>query len=204
MVELSVSRLQTAVLLVLLLFPLHANSQQPGTYLTAPGLRAVKEPSVVIPALHPYLNRPPAKPVYRNSAGQPAPGWRRRYIDIRRFASNHSAWMYYRVSDLTASETARSVQGRQPLRIWPAGTTIVLESYRGNTHAAVRSGLLEILVMHKMSSTARKSFYPAAWSYARYNVRGEAALTSESVRECHQCHSIAFRLTGDLVFSQFP
>lgn len=189
---------------MLLLFAPGANSRAADTYLTAPGLRVVKEPAVIIPALHPYPNQPPTKPVYRDEAGRPAPGWRRRYIDTRRFASNHSAWMYYRVSDLAGSATFRSVQGARPLRIWPAETTIVLESYRGNAPGTDRSGLMEILVMHKMSGTAGKSFFPAAWSYARFNARGEPALTSQNVRECHQCHSIAFRLTGDLVFSQFP
>jgi hypothetical protein len=196
--------LWAAIMPVFLLFFLGAKPQAEKVYLTPPGLRAVKDPSLVIPALHPYLNRPPAKPVYRNSAGKPVPGWRRRYIDTRRFASNHSAWMYYRVSDLTGSETVRSVSKASSLRVWPAGTTIVLESYRGNARTTDRSGLMEILVMQKMDHPAQKPFYPAAWSYARFNVRGEPDLTSARVRECHQCHSIAFRLTGDLVFSQFP
>ncbi len=189
---------------VLLLVALAADSRSADTYLTAPGLRLVKDPAVVIPAAHPYPNRPPPKPVYRDKTGRPAPGWRRRYIDIRRFASNHSAWLYYRDSDLDGSETVHSRPKTALLRIWPPGATLVLENYRGDALAADRPQPTEILVMHKMNRTTGKSFYPAAWSYARFNARGAPALTSQKLRDCHQCHSIAFHLTGDLIFSRFP
>jgi len=49
-----------------------------------------------------------------------------------------------------------------------------------------------------------KAFYPVNWTYARFKRDGNSSITSAKVLECHQCHSIAFHLTGDLIFTQFP
>ena len=49
-----------------------------------------------------------------------------------------------------------------------------------------------------------KAFYPVNWTYGRFKRDGNASITSAKVLECHQCHSIAFHLTGDLIFTQFP
>jgi Trk K+ transport system NAD-binding subunit len=49
-----------------------------------------------------------------------------------------------------------------------------------------------------------KAFYPINWTYARFKPDGNLSITPDKVCDCHQCHSIAFHLTGDLIFTQFP
>jgi len=195
------------VLLILFLNPISGSLQDSPVYLTPPGLRSVKDPSIVIPASHQYPNQPPAKPAYRDAAGKPAKGWVAKYIDTRRFSSAQSAWIYYLISDLTESETMRSSWSLLPLRIWPVGTTIVLESYQGDAASRSSTRLMEVVVMHKINnneSASAKSFYSANWSYSRFTPEADLSITREKIIECHQCHSIAFRLTGDLIFTHFP
>jgi hypothetical protein len=67
--------------------------------------------------------------------------------------------------------------------------------------------LIEIAAMVKVEAhweSFSKAFYPVSWTYARFNPDGNPSITSAKVRECHQCHSIAFHLTGDLIFTQLP
>lgn len=202
--------LKIALFSALLNMSLNTTSVNPAdapVYLNPPGMRAKKDPSIVIPAAKPYLNQPPQMPAYRNASGKPGDGWTRKYIDTRRFSSDQSAWIYYRTSDFLESKTAAASGGLQPFRIWPAGTKIILESYRGDAAAGTSAGLIEIVVMEKMDETcsgSAKSFYSPKWSYARFTPRKELSITPEKVLECHRCHSIAFRLTGDLVFTPFP
>ena len=196
-----------AVFFALLLYPVSGNLQDSPVYLTPPGLRFVKDPSIVVPASHSYPNQPPEKPAYRNATGNPAKGWAVKYVDTRRFSSDQSAWVYYRVSDMADSETLKSSQGLLSLRIWPVGTTIVLESYQGGAVRRNRTRLIEILAMHKISdmqSDSAEAFYSANWCYARFTQQGDLSINAQKVIECHQCHSIAFHLTGDLTFTQFP
>ncbi len=92
------------------------------------------------------------------------------------------------------------------MRIWPVGTTLILEGYKGDASRPAGADLLEIEAMTKLDtpgSAAANSFFPVDWSYARYTPDGFWALSGEKLNECHQCHSIAFRLTGDLVFTLF-
>ena len=195
------------VLLILFLYPISGSLQESPVYLTPPGLRSVKDPSIVIPTSRQYLNQPPTKPAYRDAAGKPAKGWVAKYINTRRFSSDRSAWIYYLISDLTESETIRSSWSLLPFRIWPGGTTIVLESYQGDSVSTNNGRLMEVVVMHKINNTesaSAKSFYSANWSYARFTPEGALSITPEKVVECHQCHSIAFHVMGDLVFTQFP
>jgi len=92
------------------------------------------------------------------------------------------------------------------MRMWPVGTTLILEGYKGDASHPADADLLEIEAMTKLDtpgSAAAKIFFPVDWSYARYTPDGSWSLSGEKLNECHQCHSIAFRLTGDLVFTPF-
>jgi len=92
------------------------------------------------------------------------------------------------------------------MRIWPVGTTLILEGYKGDASHPAAADLLEIEAMTKLDSpvsAAAKNFFPVDWSYARYTPDGIWSLSGEKLNECHQCHSIAFRLTGDLIFTPF-
>lgn len=175
--------------------------------LTPPGLRPIKDPSLVIPADFHYSNRPIRLPFYRDPSGKPASGWSAKFIDTRRFASNQSAWIFFRNSDLQRS-ICNIKEGEQgTLRFWPVGTTLIIEIYQGNASQRENNKLIEIAAMAKVEMDRKsfsKAFYPASWIYARFNPDGNPIITSAKVRECHQCHSIAFHLTGDLIFTQFP
>jgi hypothetical protein len=175
--------------------------------LKPPGLRLIKDPSLVIPADFHYSNRPIKLPAYRDTSGNPASGWSVKFIDTRRFASDQSAWIFFRNSDLQRSVYKRKERGLGALRFWPVETTIVMEIYKGNASSKENGKLIEIAAMAKVDAVRKsfsKVFYPVSWTYARFNPDGNSTITSAKVRECHQCHSIAFHLTGDLIFTQFP
>lgn len=175
--------------------------------LSPPGLRPINKPNLVIPADFSYPNRPIDLPDYCDESGLPAPGWSSKYIDTRRFASDQSAWVYFRNSDLKQLTMRETVGFGSAFRIWPIGSTLVIEIFKGHAFSRKNANLIEIAVMSKIE-TGRKStgnsFYTASWSYARFKPAGSPFITPAKVRECHQCHSIAFHLTGDLVFTQLP
>lgn len=175
--------------------------------LTPPGLRLIKDPSLVIPADFHYANRPIKLPAYQDRSGNPANGWSARFVETRRFASDQSAWIFFRNSDFKQSISTPKEGGRGAFRFWPVGTTIVIEIYKGNASLKQNEKLIEIASMAKAEAhgeSGSKAFYPDSWTYARFNPDGNPTITSAKVRECHQCHSIAFHLTGDLIFTQFP
>jgi hypothetical protein len=175
--------------------------------LIPPGMRSVKDPSFVIPAGYHYRNKLVELPSYRDAAGKPADGWSNKYVGTRRFVSNQSAWIYFRHSDLKQSVETRNDAEKRAFRIWPIGATLVIESYHGTAIPQTKDELTQIDVMVKInagSDSSSRAFYPANWVYTRFKPDGSPAITSDKVRECHQCHSIAFHLTGDLVFTQFP
>ncbi len=176
-------------------------------YLSLPGLRPVKDPTLVIPTDDRYSNRLIKLPIYRDASGHPANGWSGKFVATRRFVSNQSAWIYFRHSDLKRSVLVEKKEAGRPLRFWPAGATLVIESYRGNARHKKIDDLVEIAVMSKLvedGDATMQAFYPVKWSYARFNPDGTPEITSAKVRECHQCHFIAFQYTGDLVFTDFP
>ena len=176
-------------------------------FLSPPGLRLIRDPSLVIPADFNYANRLPALPAYRDSSGDPASGWSVKFVDTRRFASDQSAWIFFRNSDLRRSIFKRREWHRGAFRFWPVGTAIIIESYKGNASRKENDKLIEIAAMSKIKADRNpffKAFHPASWTYARFNPDGNLSITSAKVHECHQCHSIAFHLTGDLIFSHFP
>ena len=175
-------------------------------FLTPPGLRPVKDPTLVIPTDYRYPNQLIKLPIYRDGAGNPAGGWSEKFVDTRRFVSNQSAWIYFRNSDLQRSVVTGQKTGEGALRFWPVGTTLVIESYKGDAFQRGKDKLIEIAVMSKIKGdggSSAQAFYPVNWTYARFKPDGSPAITSARVRDCHQCHSIAFHLTGDLVFTQF-
>ena len=134
-------------------------------------------------------------------------GWSRKFIKTRRFSSNQSAWVYYRTTDLNRTQVISTAGVPKKMHIWPPGTTLILEGYTGDASRIDNRNLLEIVVMTKMDNPdlpAQPLFYPINWSYARFTPDGNSSLSAEKLNKCHQCHSIAFRLTGDLVFSTFP
>jgi hypothetical protein len=183
------------------------HSMEAEILLTPPGLRLIKDPSLVIPANFHYSNRSITLPAYRDTSGEPARGWSAKFIDTRRFASDQSAWIFFRNSDLKRSVYNRKEADKGAFRFWPIGTTIVIEIYKGNASLKQKEKLIEIAAMAKIEphwKSFSKAFYPVSWTYARFNPDENASITSARVRECHQCHSIAFHLTGDLIFTQFP
>jgi hypothetical protein len=176
-------------------------------FLRAPGLRLQKDPSVVIQATYAYANRHVPLPHYRDSAGNPVKGWSRKSIPTRRFKSDQSAWIYYRRQDLRHAVIAAHGWDGNKLCIWPGGTIIVIESYQDGDPARQAETPVEIAVISKANQNTPsygKAFLAAEWSYARFTATGDAAMDGTAVRDCHQCHAIAFRLTGDLVFTHLP
>jgi hypothetical protein len=186
---------------------LSIHSEQSEVLLSPPGLRLIQDPSLVIPASHNYVNRLMTLPPYRESSGNPSKGWSDKYIEIRRFASDQSAWVYFRDADLRRSELKHREKRAGALRFWPLGTAMIIEIYRGDAGHKENEKLIEIAAMFKIKAAENSflnAFYPANWTYNRFDPDGNPAMTSEKVRECHQCHSIAFHLTGDLIFTEFP
>jgi hypothetical protein len=189
----------------ILLAAIGGNSTDADTFLKPPGLRLISDPATVIPATRHYLNRKLTLPRYRSASRTPLEGWSREFIKTRRFSSDQSAWIYYRQSDLMRTKVIKNSGLPEAMRIWPVGTILILEGYKGDaSHPA--ADLLEIEAMTKLDSSglaAAESFFPVDWSYARYSPDGAWSLSGEKLNECHQCHSIAFRLTGDLIFTLF-
>lgn len=183
------------------------HSMETEVLLTPPGLRPINRPTLVIPADFSYPNRPIPLPDYRDETGRPAAGWSRKYIETRRFASDQSAWIYFRDSDLKRQVVKAAAGFGSTLRIWPSGAVLAIEIFKGDAAFRKNANLIEIAVMSK-SETGMKSageyFYPPCWSFARFKPSGAAFITPAKVRECHQCHSIAFHLTGDLIFTRLP
>jgi hypothetical protein len=189
------------------LMAISINSLAEDVFLSPPGLRPVKDPSLVIPAGYHYPNKLIKLPAYRDGTGNQAGDWSAKYVDTRRFVSNQSAWVYFRNSDLQRSVATGKDADKGGFRFWPVGTTLVIESYKGNAFQRRKKKLVEIAVMAKIKENRNPSvqvFYPVNWTYARFKPDGSPSITSAKVRECHQCHSIAFHLTGDLIFTHFP
>ncbi len=192
---------------LLALFAVSIHCMEIDIRLSPPGLRLISDPSVTIPAGFDYTNRPITLPAYRDTTGNPQNGWSAKFVHIRRFASDQSAWIFYRQSDLKRSVLADNQGGQGAFRFWPVGTTIVIEIYKGSAFKRESDKLIEIAAMSKINAD-KDSFlqacYPVNWAYSRFNPDGNPLITAARVRECHSCHSIAFHYTGDLIFTQFP
>ena len=193
-------------LLLVILTVILGNSIMHEVLLRPPGLRLTEDPSIVIPTDQHYTNQPPNLPKYRNAFGKPAQGWASETVETRRFSSDQSALIYYRVSDLADSHAIIDSNASKILRIWPVGTIIILESYKGDVNKLNSAKLIAIDAMKKMSDRKGSSyaFFPVNWSYSRFSPQRKPSNSSQKIKECHQCHSIAFHITGDLVFTLFP
>ena len=146
------------------------------------GLRPIRDPSLVIPADFNYSNRLIKLPAYRDASGNPASGWSLKFVDTRRFASDQSAWIFFRNSDLRRSVSKRQAGGQGAFRFWPVGTTIIIEIYKGNAFQKENDKLIEIAAMSKIKADKNslfKSFYPVNWTYARFNPDGNVSITSQ-------------------------
>ena len=193
--------------LVFVLLAASLYSAETEVHLIAPGIRPVSKPNLVIPADFTYQNRPPALPNYRDESGKPAAGWSNKYVDTRRFASDQSAWVYFRNSDLKQLVVRETSGVGTALRIWPEGATLVIEIFKGHASPRKNARLTEIAVMSKSEADPKSAeifFYASNWFYDRFKPDGSSFITPAKVRECHQCHSIAFHLTGDLIFTELP
>lgn len=175
--------------------------------LVPPGLRLIEDPSITLPADYHYANRLTPLPDYRDGTGNPKSGWAARFITTRRFASDQSAWIFFRMSDLQRSVSLPNKGTQAAFRFWPVATTMIIEIYQGDALQKGHENLTEIAAMSKIeadSNSLAKTCYPVSWTYARFKPDRTPAIDSAKVRECHQCHSIAFHLTGDLLFTRFP
>jgi hypothetical protein len=181
--------------------------EQKTVFLQPPGLRLVSNPTKVIPAFYHYPTRPLIPPHYLDPVGTPAAGWARKIIRTRSFSSRQSARLYFRAADQAQSALLQVSGPLSEMRIWPEGTLIILEVYDGDDCLVEGAKPVEIAVMAKtVSRRAGPSplFYPMEWSYGLFGRDGKSRLVPTRIHECHQCHSIAFYLTGDLIFTRFP
>lgn len=194
------------VLVGILLAAAGSYSNDADWLLKPPGLRPLESPATIIPASHQYLNHKLELPPYRSATGTPLKGWARTFIKTRRFSSDQSAWIFYRPSDLRHTKVIKNSGEPASLRIWPVGATLILEGYKGDAFHPGDAKLVEIELMTKRapaSASASDPFFAVDWNYARFTPEGAWSLSPPKLIECHQCHSIAFQLTGDLVFTSF-
>lgn len=196
-----------ATFILLVLLRQASGAEEGGVLLKPPGLRLSQDLSITIPAHFQYANKAVTLPHYRKPFGEPVEGWEVEVVKTRRFFSHRSARVYYRNADLTRSRTFTLPGSSMGVRVWPLGTIIVLENYVGDGAMTVQTKPEEVTVMAKMEGTggpADPLFSPAEWSYGKFTAQGSPSLPPEEVEECHQCHSIAFHLTGDLIFTPLP
>jgi hypothetical protein len=172
------------------------HSMETEILLSPPGLRLIKDPSLVIPADFHYANRLVKLPAYRDISGNPEKGWSVKLVDTRRFASNQSAWIFFRDSDLQRSESKPKEDGRSAFRFWPVGTTIIIEIYKGNAFQKEKDKLIEIAAMSKVNADNNslfQAFYPISWVYARFNPDKNPSITSAKVPHLYiTVHCIRF------------
>ena len=181
----------------------------PDEVLLAPGFRLVDSPQEIVPWRYYYLNRVFSAPSYRTPQGTPLPGWRFRVIATRRFFTDQSARIYYRIEDVRQSHLFPSTNqgGTAMMRIWPVGATLVLETFSGK--GAFMSDATPVFVdcVRKFKPDASHfpldTLFAGDWCYQRFSGEGKARLMPAGASACHQCHGTALRLTGDLVFTVF-
>ena len=177
--------------------------------LSAVGFRLVDSPQEIVPWRYDYLNRVFSAPSYRTPQGAPLPGWRFRVIATRRFFTDQSARIYYRIEDVQQSHLFPSTNqgGPTKMRIWPVGATLVLETFSGR--GAFMSDATPVFVDCIRKFQPDVSHFPVAtlfagdWCYQRFSATGKVRSMPAGASACHQCHGAALRLTGDLVFTEF-
>ena len=204
------------IVCILLLIPLIAQCSTPQEKerpaeepLPAVGLRLLVSPQEIVPWQYYYPNRVFSAPSYRTPQGAPLPGWRLRAIATRRFFTDQSARVYYRIEDVQQSHLFSSTNqgGAAVMRIWPVGATLVLETFSGR--GAFMSHATPVFVDCIRKFQPHASHFPVDtlfagdWCYQRFNADGKPHPIPAGASACHQCHGTALRLTGDLVFTVF-
>ena len=179
----------------------------PDEVLRPPGFRLVDSPQEIVPWRYDYLNRVFSAPSYRTPQGTPLPEWGFRVIATRRFFTDQSARIYYRIEDVRHSHLFPSTNqvGPAKMKIWPVGATLVLETFSGRE--AFLSDATPVFVDCIRKFQPDGSHFPVDtlfagdWSYQRFSAEGKPLPMPAGASACHQCHGTALRLTGDLVFT---
>jgi len=171
--------------------------------------RLLDDPQVLVQWQYNYLNRAFNLPSYRNPQGNPLPGWRYQVIATRRFFTDQSARIYYRIEDVRQSHLFLSTNqgGAAIIRIWPADTVLVLETFAGGGAPMPGATPLFVDCLRKFQPDASHfpvdTLFAGDWCYQRFSADGKARPMPAGASACHQCHGTALRLTGDLVFTLF-
>jgi hypothetical protein len=91
------------------------------------------------------------------------------------------------------------------MRIWPVGSILVLETFSGKTALVENAKPTAIDCIRKFkpdrASFPASTLFAGDWSYQRFSVEGNVRPMPDGASACHQCHSTAFSVTGDLVFT---
>ena len=167
-------------------------------------------PQEVVHWQYQYLNRPFPLPSYRTPQGDPLPGWGRRVVTTRRFFTDQSARIYFRIRDLRHSRifSSTSPAAVGPMRIWPVGSILILETFTGKTDFVKNAKPTAIDCIRKFrpdpTNFPLNSLLAGEWCYQRFSVEGTVSPMPAGASACHNCHNTAFNLTGDLVFNVFP
>ena len=202
------------VFCVILLIPLLAQCSIPqkeehpaDELLSAVGFRLVDSPQEIALWRYSYINRVFSAPSYRTPQGTPLPGWRCRVIATRRFFTDQSARIYYRIEDVRQSHLfpATNQGGPAKMRIWPVGATLVLETFSGTGAFMPNTTPVFVDCIRKfqpdVSHFPVDTLFAGDWCYQRFSVDGKTRPMPAGASACHQCHGTALRLTGDLVFT---
>jgi hypothetical protein len=175
--------------------------------LSSSGFRLLDSPKQIVPWRYYYGNRNFTAPSYRTPRGDPLPGWSLRLVATRRFFTNQSARIYYRIEDFRQgylfSSTTRGTA--EMMRVWPVGTVLVLETFAGEGAMMDSETPLFVDCIRKFQPDASNfpgdTLFAGVWSYQRFGPEGELQAMPGGASDCHQCHGTALPLTGDLVFT---
>lgn|GEM_PF-5611429 len=87
------------------------------------------------------------------------------------------------------------------------GSILVLETFSGKTALVENAKPTAIDCIRKFkpdrASFPVSTLFAGDWSYQRFSVEGNVRPMPDGASACHQCHSTAFSVTGDLVFTVF-
>jgi hypothetical protein len=93
------------------------------------------------------------------------------------------------------------------MRIWPVGAILVLETFSEKGALALGTTPTAVDCIRKFKpddvNFPVNTLLAGEWSYQRFHVEGKLIPMPAGAGACHQCHSTAFNLTGDLVFTLF-
>jgi hypothetical protein len=93
------------------------------------------------------------------------------------------------------------------MRIWPVGSILVLETFSGKAASVDRVTPTAIDCIRKFKAEfadfPANTLFPGVWCYQRFSADGKVGTMPAEAVSCHGCHSTAFSLTGDRVFTIF-